>query len=83
MLHLNKMINLDTGALQTKTTGEKIVCKLQEYLLSKMSPDKCAVLPEDKIQRLLVGYVTFCIVYSSNMLKKNYYINLLLPFFIL
>ena len=55
MLHLNKMINLDTGALQTETTGEKIVCKLQEYLLSKMSPDERAVLPEDKIQHLFVG----------------------------
>ena len=55
MLHLNKMINLDTGALQTEATGEKIVRKLQEYLLSKMSPDERAVLPEDKIQCLLVG----------------------------
>ena len=55
MLHLNKMINLDTGALQTETTGKKIVRKLQEYLFSKMSPDERAILPEDKIQHLLVG----------------------------
>ena len=55
MLHLNKMINLYTDALQTEMTGEKIVWKLQEYLLSKMGPDERAVLPEDKIQCLLVG----------------------------
>ena len=59
MLHLNKMINLDTGALQTETMGEKIVHKLQEYLLSKMSPGERAILPEDKIQRLLLGVCDF------------------------
>ena len=46
---------MDTSKLQTETTGERIVQKLQEYLLSKMSPDKQDVLPEDKIQCLLVG----------------------------
>ena len=35
------------------------MCKLQEYLLNKMSPDECAVLPEDKIQRLLVRVCDF------------------------
>ena len=40
ILNLNKMVNLDTSKLQTETTGEKIVLKLQEYLLSKMSPDE-------------------------------------------
>ena len=52
---IDRMINLDTSQLQTKTTGAKIVQKLQEYLLTQMSASETAVLPEDKIQRLLVG----------------------------
>ena len=53
VFNLDKMINLDTAKLQTETTGAKIVQKLQEYLLSHTQ--EAAVLPEDKIQRLLVG----------------------------
>ena len=49
------MINIDAKKLQTETTGEKIVHQLQDYLLQHTSADERAVLPEDKIQRLLVG----------------------------
>ena len=49
------MINLDPEQLKTETTGEHIVRQLQEYLLSRTNPDERAVLPDDKIQQLLVG----------------------------
>ena len=44
------MINLDPEQLKTETTGEHIICQLQEYLLLRMDPKERAVLPEDKIQ---------------------------------
>ena len=55
VLEVDKIINLDASQLKTEETGEKIVTKLQQWLLSKTEPDQRAVLPEDKIQRLLVG----------------------------
>ena len=54
-LEVDKIINLDTSQLKTEETGEKIVTKLQQWLLTKTEPDQRTVLPEDKIQRLLVG----------------------------
>ena len=59
VLELDKMINLDPRELKTEATGEKIIRQLQEYLLSKVDTDERAVLPEDKIQRLLVGVSNF------------------------
>ena len=53
------MVNLDTRQLHIETTGQKIIKQLQEYLLSKVSADEQAVLPENEIQRLLVG-VIYC-----------------------
>ena len=64
MLNLNKMINIDTRKLQTETTGEKIVRQLQDYLLQHASADERAVLPEDKIQHLLVG-VSFLFTFPN------------------
>ena len=37
VFNLDRMINLDTAQLQTKTTGAKIIQKLQEYLLSHVT----------------------------------------------
>ena len=55
MFHVDDIINLDTQKLQTEVTGAKIVQEIQEYLLTQVSSQKTAVLPEDKMQRLLVG----------------------------
>ena len=49
------MINLDTQKLQTEAMGEKIIKEIQEWLLTRVGSQETAVLPEDKIQRLLVG----------------------------
>ena len=53
-LQVDDIINLDTAELQTEKTGEKIIHELQDWLL-KVDPTKVAILPDDKIQRILVG----------------------------
>ena len=52
---MDDIINLDTSLLQTETMGEKIVRELQEWLLTNPAAPNMAVLPDDKIQRILVG----------------------------
>ena len=52
---LDEAINLDTSRIQTETTGEKIIKQIQEWLLTKADSSETAVLPEDKMQKLLVG----------------------------
>ena len=52
---VEEAINLDTSKLETETTGERIVKQIQEWLLTKVSSSETAVLPEDKMQKLLVG----------------------------
>ena len=54
-MNVDEIINLDTSLLQTETTGEKIVHELQEWLLTSSAAPNTAVLPDDKIQRILVG----------------------------
>ena len=66
---IDRMINLDTAQLQTETTGVKIVQKLQEYLLTQMSASETAVLPEDKIQRLLVGVRHTPFIFNEDLLS--------------
>ena len=52
---VEEAINLDASKLETETTGERIVKQIQEWLLTKVSSSETAVLPEDKMQKLLVG----------------------------
>ena len=59
VLDVNEVINLDTGNLQTETTGEKIVKEIQEWLLTQTDSEESAVLPEDATQHLLVGVNLF------------------------
>ena len=54
-MNVDEIINLDTSLLQTETMGEKIVRELQEWLLTNPAAPNMAVLPDDKIQRILVG----------------------------
>ena len=70
------MINLDPRELKTEATGERIVCQLQEYLLLKVDADECAVLPEDKIQRLLVGVSRISMFRSSGFIS-SFFLNIL------
>ena len=54
-MNVDEIINLDTSLLETETTGEKIIRQLQEWLLTNPAAPNMAVLPDDKIQRILVG----------------------------
>ena len=52
---VDAIITLDTTKLKTEATGEKIIKEIQEWLLTRVSSQETAVLPEDKMQRLLMG----------------------------
>ena len=43
----------------TEESGDRCIRKIQEFLIHEMSNTECGVLPEDKLQRLLVGVSTF------------------------
>ena len=54
-LDVNEVINLDPSKIKIEETGERIVCKIQDWLLKEASSKEIASLPEDTTQRLLVG----------------------------
>ena len=60
---VDAIINLDTQKLQTETTGAKIIEEIQEWLLTRVSSQETAVLPDDKVQRLLVGVSIYTLYY--------------------
>ena len=74
---VNEVINLDTSKLQVEATGARIVQQIQEWLLTKVSSDEVATLPEDMTQRMLVGVCSnlslrifqVCIYYLTNILQ--------------
>ena len=51
---VDEVINLDPTKLKAEETGERIVHKIQEWLISEISAGERAALPEDVTQRLLV-----------------------------
>ena len=56
---IDEILNLETQQLQTEMTGAKIVQQIQSWLLTRVSSQETAVLPEDKMQRLLIGVSIF------------------------
>ena len=50
VFNIDEIINLDTQKLQTETTGAKIVSEIQDWLLTGVSSQETAILPEDKMQ---------------------------------
>ena len=52
---VDEVINLDPTKLKVEETGERIVRKIQEWLISETSAGERAALPEDITQCLLVG----------------------------
>ena len=46
-------------------SGDRCIRKIQEFLIHEMSNTECGVLPEDKLQRLLVGVSTFYFLADS------------------
>ena len=61
LVDLSKMVALDMGKLpKVEESGERCIRKIQEFIINGLSSSEAAVLPEDKLQRLVVGYVNSC-----------------------
>ena len=62
------MAALDMGKLpKVEESGERCIRKIQEFIINELSSSEAAVLPEDKLQRLVVGVCNF--LQFSNKLK--------------
>ena len=58
---LSKLVDLDMKKLpHPEESGDRCICHIQEFLINEMSSAECGVLPEDKLQRLVVGVSTLC-----------------------
>ena len=56
------MEDLDMGKLpKVEESGDRCIRRIQEFIINELSSDQAAVLPEDKLQRLLVrvSFVSF------------------------
>ena len=56
------MADLNMEKLQkVDESGDRCIRHIQEFIINELSSDQAAVLPEDKLQRLLVGvsFVSF------------------------
>ena len=56
LVDLHKMAGLDVSKLpKMETSGRDCIRNVQEWMFSERSSKECAVLPEDTLQRILVG----------------------------
>ena len=56
LVDLSKMAALDMGKLpKVEESGERCIRRIQEFIINELSSSEAAVLPEDKLQRLVVG----------------------------
>ena len=54
------MADLDMKKLpKVEESGEWCVRRIQEFIINELSSDQAAVLPEDKLQCLVVGVSSF------------------------
>ena len=59
---LSKLADLDMSKLpKTEESGDRCVRRIQEFLINEMPSAECGILPEDKLQRLMVGVSFFFI----------------------
>ena len=57
---LSKMAALDMGKLpKVEESGERCIRKIQEFIINELSSSEAAVLPEDKLQWLVVWVCKF------------------------
>ena len=60
MLDLSKIAGMDLSKLPgVEQSGEHCIRNIQEWLLHEVSLSETAILPEDKLQRILVGVLEF------------------------
>ena len=56
MLDLSKIAGMDLSKLPgVEQSGERCIRNIQEWLLHEVSSSETAILPEDKLQCILVG----------------------------
>ena len=60
LVDLSKMVDLDMKKLpKVEESGERCIRRIQEFIINELSSDQAAVLPEDKLQRLVVRVSLF------------------------
>ena len=60
MLDLRKITGMDLSKLPgVEQSGERCIRNIQEWLLHEVSLSETIILPEDKLQRILVGVLEF------------------------
>ena len=60
LIDLSKMADLDMGKLpKVEESGERCMRRIQEFIINELSSSEAVVLPEDKLQRLVVGVCGF------------------------
>ena len=60
LIDLSKMADLDMEKLpKVEESGERCVRRIQEFIINELSSSKTVVLPEDKLQQLVVGVCNF------------------------
>ena len=60
LIDLSKMADLDMGKLpKVEESGKRCMRRIQEFIINELSSSEAAVLPEDKLQRLVVGVSGF------------------------
>ena len=60
IVDLHKLAGLDERKLpKMEKSGERLLRDVKEWMLKERSSAECAVLPEDKIQCIMVGVSNF------------------------
>ena len=78
VVDLHKLADLDFSKLsKIEKSGERMLRDVQEWMIQERSSSECAVLPEDKIQRIMVGVRIFRLVCSTN--DPSHYTYMTIP----
>ena len=75
LVDLSKMADIDMKKLpKVEEVGDRCIRRIQEFIINKLSSEESAVLPEDKLQHLVVGVSNFefSFMNSSFLLNSTY-----------
>ena len=50
---------------KVEESGERCIRKIQEFIINELSSSEAAVLPKDKLQRLIVGVCKFLQLFNK------------------
>ena len=66
LVDLSKMAALDMGKLpKVEESGKTCIRKIQEFIINELSSSEATVLPEDKLQQLVVGVCKFLQLFNE------------------